>query len=148
MHSDMNTDDKIKFFSMIDEEILVTVAGQIPPQRQAAKILSAGEHLWSVTDEATEAMNESNFYLCVTKDSLHFCILNSYNPDIIRKRVTIPLEGTEVKFLKDGLVSYKVTLKNDSNDVVLIIPKTRGITRLRDQKESSLKFREWVESLA
>ena len=135
MHSDMNTKDKWNFFKDVDEEIITTVGGQIPAQRPILKLMSGGPKYWSVTDETTETMNESNFYLCLTEDNLHFCILNSYNPDIIRRRVTIPRSEAKLEVVSEGHLNNKVKLETQDEEVMLIIPKTRGITHLKDQAE-------------
>ena len=144
MHSDMNTNDKLNFFKDIEEEIITTVGGQIPAQKPILKLMSGGPKYWSVTDEATEGMNESNFYLCLTKDNLHFCILNSYNPDIIRRRVTIPRSEAELEVVSEGHLHNKVKLKTENEEVMLVIPKTRGITRLKDQSECARVFMEAI----
>ncbi|MDO4869808.1 MAG: hypothetical protein Q4A65_05980 [Bacillota bacterium] len=119
MHSDMNTKEKLIAFKDIDEDILVTVAGQIPPQKRAGQIMSAGPKFWSVTDEATEGMVEANFYLCVTKDNLHFCILNSYNPDIVRRRVSFPLSEVEMTVTKEGHPNHVLLKMYWSSKIVI-----------------------------
>lgn len=140
MHSDMNTKDKWSAFKGIGEEIITTVGGNIPAQKPILKLMSGGPKFWSVTDDATAGMNESNFYLCLTEKNLYFCILNSYNPELVRKRVTIPRSEASLKVVSEGHLHDKIRLKTAEEEVMLIIPKTRGITRLKDQAECAREF--------
>ena len=146
MHSDMNTKDKWGAFKEVEEELITTVGGNIPAQKPLLKLVSGGPKLWSVTDDATAGMNESNFYLCLTEENLHFCILNSYNPELVRKRVTIPRSEAELEVVSEGAFHNKIRLKTENEEVMLIIPKTRGITRLKDQAECAGVFMDAIRA--
>ena len=111
MHSDMDTKDKLNIINEMlpkGERLIASVGGHIIPPRENDFIYNAFSTMvtqeWGNSNQPLGVHSNlvKNVYMGLTENNVYVAVLNTYHPDIVQAKLTVPQSEISWDYAKRG----------------------------------------------